>query len=199
MKQFLAATNNPHKFRELSTVAAEFGVEMLAPQDLGLGPAPEVDETGVTYLENAALKARAYFDWAKIPAIADDSGLEVQALDNRPGVRSARYGGEGLSDRERIEKLLVELAELPEEKKQMKQACFRCCLVCCLPEQPILISESSLCGRILTKPQGSAGFGYDPIVYFEEFGATLAEFDFEQTCKLGFRGQALRQLLQILS
>ena len=196
VKRILAATTNKNKLKELQTVAKEFSIEIIAPSELKLNSAiPVVEETGKTYIENAVLKAKAFATWANLPALGDDSGLEVAALDRRPGVYSARYGGEGLSDAERCHKLLE---ELKASGSPDRTAYFCCQLVLFYPNGAMLSADSSLKGKILDNFQGNKGFGYDPIVLIEKLGKTLAEVEFEVTCSQGFRSEAANKLFSEL-
>jgi len=130
-----------------------------------------------------------------MPAIGDDSGLEISALGGRPGVFSARYAGEGASDKVRMAKVLAELAELELAAPGLdRRACFRCTLVLAYPNGAVLWAEGELKGTILYEPRGDKGFGYDPIVLIDELGQTLAEVDFSITCENGFRARAAREL-----
>lgn len=200
----LAATSNANKVKELQIVASEFGIEIVSAKQLqetkNLLPPPEVEETASTYRGNALLKARAYAKWANLPALADDSGLEVVCLDNRPGVLSARYAGVGSSDKEKIEKLISEIAHLEKEKGKVDRSAYFCCsLSLYVSEDEIYSAETKLKGFVLDSPKGDKGFGYDPIILIEKLGKTLAEVDFEVTCKQGFRAEALRELFRQIS
>ncbi|MCB0323474.1 MAG: hypothetical protein KDD69_07870 [Bdellovibrionales bacterium] len=194
----LAATGNRNKIRELDVIAGEFGIRMLAPDEYarahGLSDPPRPVEDEPTFYGNALLKARAFAAWGQMPALADDSGLEVDALGGRPGVHSARYGGAGASDADRCRKLLGELAALSKEKTIIRSARFRCSLVLASPTGECISEESSLEGEILQEFRGDGGFGYDPIVLINDLGKTLAEVDFEVTCRCGFRALAARRL-----
>lgn len=208
--QILAATTNPNKLRELQTIAREFAIAILSPNDIikrfRLGPIPSVDESGSTYRENALLKAKAYSDWSGLNALGDDSGLEVLALGNRPGLLSARYVGDDATDEERIQKLLGELHELEKSSQKAvdRTAYYRCSLALVFRDAlavrdcSVTYVDSSLPGKILSTPRGNKGFGYDPIVYLPSLGKTLAEVDFQITCTHGFRALAARNLFQSL-
>ena len=203
VSEVLAATGNKNKIDELSTIAEPFSISVLSPKQFAekhlLEAPPEVDETASTFAGNALLKAKAYAAWSGIPALADDSGLEVAALGGAPGVLSARYGGVGASDKDRWEKVLVELASLTKKNPEVsRDARFCCHLVLYYPSGAVLESVGELRGTILEEPRGSGGFGYDPIVYITELGKTLAEMEFAQTCRLGFRAKAARTLFEQL-
>lgn len=202
--KILAATSNANKLKEIRTVASEFGIEIISPKELResrkLAEVPDVEENENTYHGNALLKARAYAKWASMPALADDSGLEVACLDNRPGVLSARYAGVGSSDREKIAMLISEIANLESEKGvQERTAHFCCSLSLYVSEKEIYSAEARLKGHVLESPRGNKGFGYDPIILIEKLGKTLAEVDFELTCREGFRAEALRNLFEKIS
>lgn len=194
----LAATSNPNKIKELQAVAAEFGIRLVAPAEVAaersLPQIGEINETGRTYAENALIKARAYCAWASMPALGDDSGLEVPALSGRPGIYSARYLAPTANYRERMSALVAELAQLGTGAD--RRAVFRCALALVTPNGETFSSEGQLWGRILDEPQGAGGFGYDPIVLIDKLGKTLAEVDFAVTCREGFRPQAARKLFQ---
>lgn len=198
-KRILAATSNRNKLKELNSVAVDFGVEIISPQTIaeekGLSLISDPVEDAESYYGNALIKAKAYYQWAKFPVIADDSGLEVAALNNRPGVYSARYGGNGLSDQDRYKNLLDEVKGVwAKEGGINRSAAFVCNLVFVFNDTQLFSAEAKLEGEILDEPRGTGGFGYDPVIYIYSLGATLAEVDFSVTCQKGFRGQALRKL-----
>lgn len=201
----LVASGNKHKIRELQYSAEQFGIELLSPaqaaERLALTSPPEVEETADSYLGNALLKANAYCRWSGLPALGDDSGLEVAALDGRPGIHSARYAGPGSSDRDKMEKLLAEVAAAAgdyedgnSQSRKRRSALFRCVLAIVYPNGQRDNAEGVLHGHVLGTPRGNKGFGYDPVVYIDELGATLAEVDFEVTCRRGFRARAAQAL-----
>jgi XTP/dITP diphosphohydrolase len=197
----IVASSNIDKIRELKVVASDFAIELLAPESFSSqnlkNEIPTVEEVGVSYLENAALKARAYSAWSGCFALGDDSGLEVVALDNRPGLFSARYAGVGASDKDKMDKVLSELEELERiSGPVVRTAFFRCALVLVSPNGLHWQAEYSMQGQVLREPRGKKGFGYDPIILIDGLGVTLAELDFAQTCKIGFRACAARELFQ---
>jgi len=200
-KVFLA-TGNKGKIKELSAIAREFELPLVSPASFEFsenGPWPEVKESHNTYLGNALEKARAWCDWSGLPTVADDSGLEVLALDGFPGVRSARWAGEGLSDQELCTRLLEKLeASGIGPEPEARKAQFKCSLVCVFPEakDEYLQAEGILRGHILNGFQGEGGFGYDPVVMIDDLGKTLAEIDFSDTLEVGFRANAARQLFE---
>ena len=203
ISRVLIASSNRNKVAELGNVGGRFGIEIVSPPELaakpGLGVPPDVEENGATFQENALIKAEAYLRWGGMPTLGDDSGLEVEILDSRPGIFSARYGGPGLNDADRIQKLLKEVRQ--EEAARgvsNRRAAFVCSLVLLTPEGGRFSSDYRLAGTILDEPRGSNGFGYDPIVLIDELGKTLAEVDFEITCTKGFRARAAEQLFRMV-
>ena len=186
--RLLFATTNAGKLRELRGLVGD-AVEVLALSDLP--PVPEPVENGATFEENAELKARAYANATGVPALADDSGLCVDALGGRPGVHSARYA-EG-DDRARYEKLLRELSGIPDEQRT---AAFVCALCLALPGGGRSVIQVGRCeGRIGHEPRGSHGFGYDPIFVLPRMGRTLAELTKEEKAGISHRGEAFRKML----
>ncbi len=181
------ATNNQNKVREFKQFVADFPVEVKSLSDFG--PLPEVIEDGLTFDDNAYKKAYHYAKVLGIPAIADDSGLVVEALDGAPGVRSARYAGENATDQENCKKLLEELKGVENRK-----ASFVCVLSIAMPSGPALTYEATCDGTILDAPRGSNGFGYDPLFYFEPLNKTFAEISMEQKNKVSHRGKVLTEL-----
>src|SRR4029450_13807341 len=152
--RLLLASANQGKLRELRTILGGLGVELVGLAEAGLGEPPEVEETGETFLENALLKGRAYAAWSGLAAVADDSGLEVDALGGAPGVRSARYAGPGASDQANLDKLLAALAGIPPERRTAR---FPCAAVLVDPEAGKWEAEAAWEGRILDAPRGSNG------------------------------------------
>lgn len=198
--EIVAATSNRNKLAELRTVASEHGISILSPADVrerfSLPPPPDVAEDDPTFVGNARLKSQAFLAWSGIASLGDDSGLEVFALDGRPGVRSARYAGPGASDADRMRRVVEELDRaLAIDPSKDRTAQFRSVLVLTRPDGRELIAEGTLRGEILQEPRGSGGFGYDPIVHIFELGKTLAEVDFAVTCRDGFRAKAMRSLI----
>lgn len=191
--KLIAATGNKNKVEEFARILAPLGVEVISPADLGL--ALEVEETGDTFAENAYLKAKAFFDATGKPALADDSGLCVDALDGRPGVFSARYHGEGTSYTQKIAALVAELAglKLPEEGRTAR---FTCAICCVLDGETVVRAQESCEGRIGYEMRGEHGFGYDPIFYMGE--RSMAELDDAGKDAVSHRGRALRSFAQQL-
>ncbi len=159
---------------------------------------PDADETGLTFVENAILKARHAAQLTGLPAIADDSGLEVDALNGAPGIYSSRFAGGGASDADNLQKLLAELKEVPEDQRTAR---FQCLMVFMShAEDPTpLICQGSWEGRILFAPQGENGFGYDPLFWVPGEQCTSAELPSELKNRLSHRGQALQKLLVALT
>lgn len=194
MKQLVLATGNPGKVTELAAMLAPFACTVTPQSEFKLADA---DETGLSFVENAIIKARHAALHTGLPAIADDSGLAVDALRGAPGIYSARFAGEGASDTDNVHKLLQALNGVPE---QQRLAQFHCVLVFMRhAEDPTpLISHGRWQGVIHHQPQGQGGFGYDPVFYLPELNCTAAELSKAQKQQLSHRGQALRQLLSQL-
>ncbi|MBP9839148.1 MAG: non-canonical purine NTP pyrophosphatase [Proteobacteria bacterium] len=203
VNEILAATGNKNKLLELQTVAKRYGLTVLSPKEVkekyNLGEPPEVEENASDYRGNAFLKAEAFFKWSGLPSLGDDSGLEVRALDNMPGIYSARYAGAGATDKDKIAKVLSELNEkLKNNSTLNRDARFYCYLVLILGENEYLEEDGELQGYILDRPKGDLGFGYDPIVHIHELNKTLSEVDFAVTCEKGFRAKAAEKLFKRL-
>lgn len=194
-QRWVLATGNPGKARELKALLADLDVEIV-PQSAW--QVPEIEETGLSFVENAILKARNAALHTGLPAIADDSGLEVDALRGAPGIYSARYAGPGATDRDNLERLLSELRDVPDKHRTAR---FRC-LVALLrhPTDPTpLICQGTWEGLIAHIPRGEHGFGYDPVFYVPELGKTAAELSPDVKNRLSHRRQALAQLRRALS
>jgi len=185
------ATHNPGKLAELAELLAPLAIEVL-PVSRFTADVPE--ETGSSFVENAILKARHAARAAGLPAIADDSGLEVDALGGAPGIHSARYAGGDASDADNLQKLLVELRDVPPAQRTAR---YRCALVYLRgPLDPApLVCQASWEGRIVDRPRGTGGFGYDPIFELLDRPLTVAELSAEEKNRLSHRGQALRALV----
>ena len=184
--KFVLATQNQKKLREMSDILSGFGVEVVTPKSLGIDL--EVEETGTTFAENAMLKAKAICEAANLPAIADDSGLCVDALAGAPGVYSARYGGEGLDDVGRYRLLLENL-----RGQTTRTAHFACAIACAFPNGDTLTAEGKVEGTIAFAPMGEGGFGYDPIFYYEPLQKTFGEMDAKEKNQISHRAVALKQ------
>ncbi|MDC9621734.1 XTP/dITP diphosphatase [Xenorhabdus sp. XENO-7] len=194
MQKVVLATGNAGKVRELADLLTDFGLDIVAQTELGVDSA---DETGLTFIENAIIKARHAAAITGLPAIADDSGLSVNALGGAPGIYSARYAGIDASDRDNLDKLLESMRDIPDEERQAQ---FNCVLVYLRhAEDPTpLIFHGRWSGIITHEPAGNGGFGYDPIFYVPEFGCTAAELSREQKSAVSHRGQALKMLLEAM-
>jgi XTP/dITP diphosphohydrolase len=191
LPRLLLASANQGKLRELRAILRGVPVELVGLSEAGLGEPPEVDETGPTFLANALLKARAYAAWSGLAAVADDSGLEVDALGGAPGVRSARYAGPGAGDQANLDKLLAELAGVPPERRTAR---FRCAAALVDPETGEWHTEAAWDGRILEVPRGTGGFGYDPVFLPDGWDKTSAQVDQATKDAASHRGKAFRAL-----
>nr|WP_295440606.1 RdgB/HAM1 family non-canonical purine NTP pyrophosphatase [uncultured Thiodictyon sp.] len=188
------ASNNPGKVREFSQLLADARIRVISQAETG---APEVAETGLTFVENAILKARHAAAHSGLAALADDSGIEVDALHGAPGIYSARYAGAGATDADNLKKLLHELDAVADGERTAR---YQCVLVYLRhPQDPTpLICQGTWEGLILRAPRGEQGFGYDPIFLVPTHGCTAAELDPAEKNRLSHRGQALRQLHHLL-
>ncbi len=189
--ELVLASNNPGKLREIRAILEPLGMEIRTAAQAGFKG--EVEETGDTFEANARLKACTVASALGLPALADDSGLTVEALGGAPGVYSARYAGPNATDAERSAKLLRELAGVPPEKRG---AAFVCVMACCLPSGRVLTAQGRLEGRIALAPAGENGFGYDPVFELPERGCTVAQLTAEEKNAISHRGRALRKLAQ---
>ena len=183
--RFVLATHNPGKLREMGEILKDFGIEVVSPRDLGI--TVDVEETGTTFAENAMLKAKAICKAANLPAIADDSGLCVDAINGAPGVYSARYGGEGLDDKGRYMLLLSSLRGAPT-----RAAHFACAVACAFPNGDTLTAEGRCDGSIAYAPLGEGGFGYDPVFLLPGTGKTFGQLTQEEKSAVSHRGRALK-------
>lgn len=191
--KLLLATNNEGKIREYKILLSSLACELVTLADLGV--AIEVNEVGGSLEENARLKATVIAAESHLTALADDSGLEVDALGGEPGPLSARYAGEGASDKERVDYLLSRLKSVPWEKRSAR---FRCVIVIATPSGEVELCSGECRGVIAFEPKGEEGFGYDPVFYFPELNKTMAELPMEIKNKVSHRGQAARQAYQVL-
>ena len=182
--KFVLATNNPAKLKEMAAILGSLGVEVVSPKELGIHI--EVEETGATFAENAMLKAKAICEAANLPAIADDSGLCVDALNGGPGVYSARYGGEGLDDKGRYMLLLNSM-----RGQTTRAAHFACAVCCAFPNGDQLTAEGKCHGTIAFAPMGEGGFGYDPVFLVPEKRKTFGQLTAEEKAEISHRGKAL--------
>lgn len=182
------ATRNAGKVREFQQLLKDFPVEIKNLDDFG--PIPEVEEDGKTFDDNAYKKAAFTAKVLGLPAIADDSGLVVEALDGAPGVMSARYAGNNATDRENIAKLLKEM-----QGQTNRKAAFECVISIAVPAGPALTYEGRCEGEITLEPHGDSGFGYDPVFYYPAYGKTFAEISSEEKNRVSHRGKALAEVV----
>ena len=187
--KLVLASKNPHKLLEMQTILGQLGLEVVLERDVGVDV--DVEETGTTFEENALLKARAVMEASGMAAIADDSGLMVDALNGAPGVYSARYGGLD-SDPARTALLLHNLEGVPEERRTAR---FVSAIACVLPDGRVVTARGVCEGRILFETRGSNGFGYDPVFYVPQLGKTFAEADGSEKNAVSHRGNALKEFL----
>ncbi len=194
MGRVVLASNNRGKVREFGELLAHFHLEVVPQSEFQV---PEAEETGLSFVENAILKARNAAARAGLPAIADDSGIEVDALHGAPGIRSARFAGPEASDQDNLDKLLAELEDVPEE---LRSARFQCLVVYLEhAEDPTpIICQGTWEGRITRAPRGDNGFGYDPVFLVPGHHRTAAELPAETKNAISHRGQALRRLVEVL-
>ena len=189
----LLATSNPHKVAELRRLLVEVPFRVVTPRDLGL--ALEVEEDGATFRDNAIKKARAFAEASGVLSLADDSGIEVEALDGRPGVRSARYGGSKATDEGRVRLLLQELREVPWEQRACRYVAV---VAVARPGGEADVFEGTCSGMVAREPAGTGGFGYDPIFYVPDHGLTVAQMPPETKDRISHRGHAVRQAAEAL-
>lgn len=194
MKTFVIASNNPKKVTELNRILNPMGITAKTAKEMGVS-LDDVEETGTTFVENARLKARAAFERTKLPCIADDSGLMVDALNGAPGVYSARYSGENATDSANNEKLLAELSQVQPARRTAKFVCVICCI---LENGKEIIAHGECIGTIAARPRGNDGFGYDPL-FIVKGGKSFAQLSPEEKDKISHRGNAIRILKQQLS
>lgn len=190
--KFVIATHNAHKLLEIERILAPLGISAVNDRDLGL-TLPEVEETGTTFAENAYLKAASACAFTGLPAIADDSGLMVDALDGAPGVYSARYAGENATDADRVRKLLDALTGVPAGRRQARFVSAVCCV---FPSGETVCAEGTVEGAIAFAPAGDNGFGYDPVFLRGE--RTMAQLSPAEKDAISHRGRALAQFSEKL-
>lgn len=192
MAHLLIATNNAGKLSELRNILGELPINLLTLSDLEI--VEDIAETGNTFEENAAIKAAGFARLAKLPTLADDSGLAIDSLDGRPGIFSARYAGENASDEDRIRKVLSEM-----EAAQTRTARFVSATALSDADGNIIASVEGTCeGTIIDEPRGASGFGYDPIFLPDGFDKTFAELDAETKNRISHRGNALSKIIPFL-
>jgi XTP/dITP diphosphohydrolase len=191
MTKLLVATHNQGKLQNFVDMLQDLAVEWLSLDEVGV--VQDVEETGSTFRENSLLKARAYAAETGLLTLADDSGLEVDALHGAPGVYTARYGGEGLTAVQRYQKLLNDIKTVPESQRTAR---FRCVIVLAAPDGTILGESEGVCeGRIAQAPAGDNGFGYDPVFYLPQFNKTMAQLPAAQKHQISHRGQAVQAIV----
>jgi len=193
-KTIVLASNNPGKVREINQMLAGLHLTVKPQSEFSV---PEADETGLTFVENALLKARNASRLTGLPVIADDSGIEVDILNGAPGIYSARFAGKGASDEQNLRKLLTDLAAVAEEERTARFQCLMVYLRHEFDPTPV-ICQGTWEGRILFEPRGTNGFGYDPIFFVPTHNCSSAELPPEVKNKLSHRGQALRALVAAL-
>jgi XTP/dITP diphosphohydrolase len=189
----LLATNNKGKVREYKHMLKDLPFELVSLAELGINTS--VDEVGESLEENARLKATTLSRESQLLTLADDSGLEVDVLGGEPGRLSARYAGEGASDRDRVEYLLSRLKDVPPEKRAAR---FRCVIALAQPDGEVELCSGECKGVIALEPRGEEGFGYDPIFYLPELGKTMAELTLEEKNRVSHRGRAAREAIKLL-
>jgi XTP/dITP diphosphohydrolase len=191
--QVVLASNNKGKIAEIQALLP--GFEVLPQSRFAI---PEAEETGLSFVENALIKARHAANSCRLPVLADDSGLAVDALDGAPGIYSARFAGAGASDHQNMDKLLLEMAGLPETERAARFICVMVYLEHAMDPVPI-IAQGVWEGRIMMHPQGGNGFGYDPVFWVTSHGCSSAELPAETKNRVSHRGQALAQLAALLA
>ncbi|NIG62964.1 MAG: RdgB/HAM1 family non-canonical purine NTP pyrophosphatase [Serratia symbiotica] len=191
MQNVVLATSNPGKVREFADLLADIEFKVVAQTQLGVDPA---EETGLTFIENAILKARHAAQETGLPAIADDSGLAVDALGGAPGIYSARYAGDDASDRQNLDKLLAALKDVPQGSRGAQLHCVLVYMRHAQDPKP-LVCHGSWVGEITIGNLDEGGFGYDPVFYLPELGRTASELSREEKSALSHRGKALKLML----
>ena len=191
MKMVLAS-KNPHKLVEIQKIVERFGIQLVLESELGVDI--DVEETGTTFEENSLLKAKAVMEATGLPALADDSGIAVDALNGAPGVYSARYGfDDTLDDWGRLQLLLKNTENVPDGQRQAQ---FVCVITLMTPEGQMIQARGEVHGELLRAPAGTGGFGYDPIFYYPPLGKTLAEVAPEEKNQVSHRARALKVLYE---
>ena len=191
--KIIFATNNQDKMKEIHAIMADFPAQIVSLKEAGIHA--DVDENGKTFEENAAIKEEAICKLTGYVTIADDSGLEIDALGGEPGIYSARYMGEDTSYRIKNANLIERLAGVPDEKRTAR---FVCAVAAAFPDAPTQIVRGTIEGRIGYEEAGENGFGYDPIFYVPEYGCTTAQMPPEEKNKISHRGRALKKISPIL-
>lgn len=194
-QKLLIATTNRGKVSELRKLLADLPVKVISPEDLPQA-VPDCIEKGGSFCENAEMKARHWFDHSGLASLADDSGLAVDTLDGAPGIYSARFAGDGATDRDNLEHLLERLH--PVDRSQRK-ASFICCLALCRTNGEMVTFHGRCDGLILEAPRGRGGFGYDPVFYYPPLGRTFAQLNAGEKNRVSHRGQALQSFREWLT
>jgi XTP/dITP diphosphohydrolase len=189
------ASRNPHKLRELGRICADWPVEWITVENHDPSSFPDVEETGATYLDNALLKATGVAEALDVPAIADDSGIEVDALGGGPGPRSARYAGEHATDEQNLDALLRALRGVPAGGRTAR---YRCIAAIAWPDGRTAHADGICEGTIVGRKRGARGFGYDPVFVPAGWDETMAELTDEQKDRISHRGRAFRALAELL-
>jgi len=194
ISRLVLASGNKGKLREINQLLHGLHIEAIPQTEFGI---PDVEETGLTFVENAVIKARNAAEYSGLPALADDSGIEVDALNGEPGIYSARYAGKGATDEANLDKLLQALKGVPEEARTAR---FQCVMVYMAhgKDPTPLICQGTWEGRILFEPRGENGFGYDPVFFVPTHSCSAAELASDIKNQLSHRGQALRKFLGLL-
>ena len=189
------ASKNPHKLVEISKITEKFDIELILQSELGLDL--DIEETGTTFEENSFIKAQAVMEATGLPALADDSGIAVDALNGEPGIYSARYGfDDTLDDRGRMMLLLKNTEQVPDGSRQAQ---FVCVITMVTPDGQVIQARGEAHGELLREPVGTGGFGYDPIFYYPPLGKGFAELSAEEKNQVSHRGQALIRFNQKLT
>ena len=189
------ASKNPHKLVEISKITEKFDIELILQSELGLDL--DIEETGTTFEENSFIKAQAVMEATGLPALADDSGIAVDALNGEPGIYSARYGfDDTLDDRGRMMLLLKNTEQVPDGSRQAQ---FVCVITMVTPDGQVIQARGEAHGELLREPVGTGGFGYDPIFYYPPLGRGFAELSAEEKNQVSHRGQALIRFNQKLT
>ena len=189
--RFVLATANPGKIQEMREMLPNRDIQIVTRDDLGIELV--VDETGSTFRENALIKAKAICEVSGLPAIADDSGLIVDALDGGPGVNTSSFGGTELDGKQRYLYLIEQLSGV-----EHRNAKFVCTIVCVFPDGEVLTAEGECSGYITREPRGENGFGYDPVFCADGYNQTMAELEPEEKHRISHRGKALKEFAQAL-
>jgi len=191
MDKIIVASNNQKKIKEIKAILEPLNIQVLSLKDINIDVDPE--ENGTSFIENAFIKAREIYDIVKLPVIADDSGLEVQALNNQPGIFSARYAGEHKNDEDNLNLLLENLKGIENRKSR-----YVCAIALIIDKDHQYSVEEYLEGEIVDQRQGENGFGYDPIFYLPEYQKTTAQLDPDFKNSISHRAKALKKIEQII-